>query len=129
MRHVIRTVNELPSNYNGRLTLVLNDRDPYVIARNLLLILLLALPDKSRGPDMALHFWYSAFVPNEYHEQMMLILLEFITKSQQPNELYKLSSMSNITSHASAEFLRLMIALTQSTYQIGDAANELHRVR
>lgn len=108
---------------------MLNDRDPYVVARNLLLLLLLALPDKSRGADMALHFWYSAFVPVEYHDQMVLILIDFITKRLQPDEPCNLSSTSTVASHATGDLLRLMNALVQSTYQIGDAANELHRVR
>lgn len=122
-------MNQLPSDYNGKLTIVLNDRDPYVVARNLLLLILLALPDKSRGPDMALHFWYSVFVPMEYNSQMTLILLDFLTEKFKLDETSQLSSTSTITTHDCSDVITLMTVLVRSTYQIGDAANELHRVR
>lgn len=78
---------------------------------------------------MALHFWYSVFVPMEYSSQMVLILVNFLTETFKPDQPCPLSSTSNIMSHNSSDLFALMIALVRSTYQIGDAANELHRVR
>lgn len=79
---------------------------------------------------MALHFWYSAFVPIEYHDRLLLVLTDFIKTKLKAEGPSQLSPTSMITLDGHRDFFRLVISpLVQSTYQIGDAANELHRVR
>ncbi len=45
LRNVIKSVNSLPTNYSGKLNIVLNDRNPLVAARNALILSVLAIGD------------------------------------------------------------------------------------
>ncbi|ESK89124.1 hypothetical protein Moror_5297 [Moniliophthora roreri MCA 2997] len=66
LRNMIKTVNSLPDEYNGNLTIVLNDRNPLVVARNVLILSALGLmEDMDQAIDFALHFWYSVFLPTK----------------------------------------------------------------
>ncbi|GJE94081.1 zf-MYND and DUF4470 domain-containing protein [Phanerochaete sordida] len=67
LRNAIKTVNGLPEDYAGTLTILLNDREPYTTLRNILTLQLLAqTADKPHAADAALHLWYSAFLPQEH---------------------------------------------------------------
>ncbi|THH20849.1 hypothetical protein EW146_g601 [Bondarzewia mesenterica] len=64
IRNIVKTVNGLPERYAGRLTIVLNDRDPIVTFRNALFLIVLA--NAGRDPDsqesaaeFVLHLLYS----------------------------------------------------------------------
>ncbi|ESK91309.1 hypothetical protein Moror_2823 [Moniliophthora roreri MCA 2997] len=64
LRNMIKTVNALPDDYNGKLAIVLNDRNPLVVARNVLILSAIGLmEDVDQAVDFALHLWYSAFIP------------------------------------------------------------------
>jgi hypothetical protein len=63
----VRTVNCLPSNYSGNLKILLNDHNVPIVCRNIVVLLILGTtPDKTMAVDIALHFWYSVFMPVEY---------------------------------------------------------------
>lgn len=69
-RNVLKTVNSLPSDYSGDLTILINDNILTISARHVILLILLGTTaDESLAADLALHFWYSAFVPVEYKEK------------------------------------------------------------
>jgi hypothetical protein len=73
LRNVLMTINNIPSEYPGKLSVVINDRHPRVAARNLLILLsLLGISDESLAADVALHLWYSAFIPAEYDARVVL---------------------------------------------------------
>ncbi|OKP10296.1 hypothetical protein PENSUB_4292 [Penicillium subrubescens] len=71
LRNVVRTVADLPSQFEKSITLTINDRNSTVVARNLIL-LLLALDtadqhwseiDQDREVTKTLiHIWYSSFI-------------------------------------------------------------------
>ncbi|KAK7040336.1 hypothetical protein VNI00_009804 [Paramarasmius palmivorus] len=64
LRNVIQTINSLPQDYASKLTILLNDRNPFVVARNALLLSILSfVDDMDQAVDFALHLWYSAFLP------------------------------------------------------------------
>uniref|UniRef100_A0A0W0FAF2 DUF4470 domain-containing protein n=1 Tax=Moniliophthora roreri TaxID=221103 RepID=A0A0W0FAF2_MONRR len=64
LRNVIKTVNLLPDGYNGKLNILLNDRNPLVVARNVLILSALSIiDDTDQAVDFALHLWYSVFLP------------------------------------------------------------------
>jgi hypothetical protein len=47
LRNVIQTVNELPDDYEGSLTVVVNDRNSTIVSRNLLILAIMAeVPDE-----------------------------------------------------------------------------------
>ncbi|KAF8963713.1 hypothetical protein BDZ97DRAFT_1731661 [Flammula alnicola] len=79
LRHVILTANSLPSNYSGHLKILLNDHTPNVVCRNVILLLILGtIPDENLAADIALHFWYSAFMPIEYKLRISAIVVKFL---------------------------------------------------
>ncbi|KAJ2915819.1 hypothetical protein MD484_g4589, partial [Candolleomyces efflorescens] len=75
IRHVVKTFNSLPSDFSGNLTVSLNDITLPVACRNLLLLLTLGMtPDEALAADVALHFWYSVFLPEAYTLQIGLCI-------------------------------------------------------
>ncbi|KAJ2924329.1 hypothetical protein H1R20_g12757, partial [Candolleomyces eurysporus] len=57
MRHVVKTINSLPSDYSGNLTVLLNDITVPIACRNLALLSILGtVPDEALAADVALHF-------------------------------------------------------------------------
>ena len=59
--------------FRSNLTLVLNDFSPFLAGRNFLLLLLLGtMPDADMSAELALHLWYSAFLPEYSSFKMSL---------------------------------------------------------
>ena len=86
MRHIIASINSLPETYSGKLTILANDPDSEVTARNACLLNILAsVSDISLAVDMAVHFWYSISMPPEYNWHLSLLLKDFISQIS-PNE-------------------------------------------
>ncbi|KAJ2921018.1 hypothetical protein H1R20_g16078, partial [Candolleomyces eurysporus] len=82
MRHVVKTINSLPSNFSGNLTILLNDVTTPIACRNLALLLILGtIPDEALAADVALHLWYSVFLPKEYRVQVGLAIAAALDKS------------------------------------------------
>ncbi|TCD64784.1 hypothetical protein EIP91_003644 [Steccherinum ochraceum] len=99
LRDVIRTVNSLPETYTGHLTILLNDRDPVVTVRNLLILLILGRPQPStttsstnheNAAELALHLWYSAFVPATHASEVMKVVLGAVEELKKPTFNVKL---------------------------------------
>ncbi|CCL98318.1 uncharacterized protein FIBRA_00312 [Fibroporia radiculosa] len=134
MRDVVRTVNELPLEYTGELTILINDRNHIVLSRNLALLLLLGtLEDKRRAADIAAHFWYSAFVPELYHTQLQLVMrkaLEFIPHhtGDVTCTLTPTSRVEGCIGQVAASYLGLC-SIISTAYDANDALNELSRAR
>lgn len=63
LRNIIRTINELPSDYSGEITVLFNDPEPIVVARSVVFLLALGRSsDKAKAADHALHCLYSTFI-------------------------------------------------------------------
>ncbi|KAJ2921112.1 hypothetical protein H1R20_g15980, partial [Candolleomyces eurysporus] len=101
LRHVMKTINSLPSNFTGKLNILINDGNPYVFCRNLVLLLILAcVPDEKLAADVALHFWYSVFIPTQYRLQVLGRISSFIKHFGDPatrGKPYPLGPTSNLT--------------------------------
>ncbi|KAJ7582114.1 hypothetical protein C8J56DRAFT_1168157 [Mycena floridula] len=79
IRNLIRTVNELPNDYSGSLSVVFNDHNPIVVVRNLVMLLSLgSISDKSDAAEQALHLWYSLFLPSGYPVLVLAAIQEHI---------------------------------------------------
>jgi Domain of unknown function (DUF4470) len=79
LRNIIRTVNELPSDYSGEITVLLNDPEPVVVARNIMLLLILGrISDKIKAAEYAVHTFYSAFIPTVHEISVRLALRPFL---------------------------------------------------
>ena len=132
LRNTICTVNNLPQSYSGRLTIVLNDRDPQVTYRNIVLLKILGSnTDEKLAAELALQLWYSVCIPAEYHaavgysgSQVFTSLEEggYFKTSLGPN-----SEMSGrISQNVVERFVATMTNYT--TFQIGEASREYERV-
>jgi hypothetical protein len=59
---VIKTFAALPKSYNGTLTVTINDHDPLVVARNIIIcVLAVSIDDADLASECITHVWYSAF--------------------------------------------------------------------
>ena len=67
MRNLIITIASVPDAYKKNLSVVMNDDDPDVIARNAVLLLVNLLnEDEDDAVDLTLHLWYSAFLKRKH---------------------------------------------------------------
>jgi hypothetical protein len=132
LRHVMVTTNALPSNYSGKLTLLINDLSPPTICRNVTLLLILGtISDKILAADVALHFWYSLFLPSEYSLRIsttLFLFLEHIRKNGAgcSHALGPCSMLSVWISPQNLEFFKRFISPSIS---VDDAQDEYDRVR
>ena len=69
-------MNALGSDYTGRLHILLNDTSETIVSRNIVLLLILgAMANETVAADIALHFWYSVFIPEEYRLRILATLV------------------------------------------------------
>ncbi|GKZ30148.1 hypothetical protein AbraIFM66950_008007 [Aspergillus brasiliensis] len=63
LRHVVKTIAELPSSFSRPIEITLNDRDVDIVARNAILLLVaLMVDDADTAVDCMIHLWYSALI-------------------------------------------------------------------
>ncbi|TFK38372.1 hypothetical protein BDQ12DRAFT_705388 [Crucibulum laeve] len=131
LRHAIKTVNSLPSNYSGELKIALNDASLPVVSRNIILLLILGtIADEAMASDVALHLWYSAFIPSEYKLQISTILMTFLNQADEDgNFKSKLGPWSTLHSVLLPETMKYFLHFVSSEMSIGDAQEEYDRVR
>jgi hypothetical protein len=133
LHHVMRTINALPSNYSGNLSVMINDLSAPTVCRNIILLLILGtISDQVMAADIALHFWYSVFMPFEYRMQISLALESFL-KHMKENGLASSSFSLGPRSTLSVgvppqgeEYFRHFISPSMS---MGEAQDEYDRVR
>lgn len=131
LRNLILTVNRLPSDYSGQLTVVLNDYNPHIVLRNVLLLMILGTyADRHSAVDVALHIWYSAFIPIQYEFPVQEALLRFTKQLGSGGTIsYQLSSTSSMTGLINPKVVELIQANYGASYGFDDAVNEINRVR
>ncbi|KAM6494778.1 protein of unknown function (DUF4470) domain containing protein [Amanita muscaria] len=131
LRHVLRSFNSLPSDYSGHLNILLNDINPSIFCRNVVLLLILGnVSDETMAADMALHFWYSVFMPAEYRCQLSVILISFLQQVRENPSLIPLGPRSTLSTLFPKEFLTNHFSpLISSSFSIGDIQDEYNRVR
>ncbi|KAF8541091.1 hypothetical protein BDD12DRAFT_733234 [Trichophaea hybrida] len=64
LRNILVTVNSLPSRFKNPCNVIINDREMYVVLRNMLLLRILSAFPPTEAAEMALHLWYSAKLPS-----------------------------------------------------------------
>ncbi|KAA1477215.1 hypothetical protein DENSPDRAFT_844415 [Dentipellis sp. KUC8613] len=131
LRNVMKTVNELPSDYSGHLTILLNDIEPYIVVRNLAILLILGqVSDEKMAAEVALHFWYSLFVPAEHHGAYLSVITPYLAQydPDKPSAV-ELGPNSTLSAAIPVETMQLLHVLMSSDHDIQDASAENHRVR
>lgn len=116
--------------------MVINDLTLPVVCRNIILLLILGtIPDEVFAAEIALHFWYSAFLPFEYRLRISTILNSMLSNdaatsegftTSHPLDLGPCSSLSYALPCAAGEYL---LSYISSNFSLGDVQSEYDAVR
>ncbi|KAF8800836.1 hypothetical protein BYT27DRAFT_7245483 [Phlegmacium glaucopus] len=132
LRHVVHTINALPSNFMGNLDILVNDVTLPVICRNIVLLIILGtIPDEKNAADVALHFWYSAFIPMEYSQQLMSVLTSFMQHKSESHDshVFPLGPHSTLSCSLPLHAKEYFLHFVSSSISVTDAQDEYDRVR
>ncbi|KAF5374237.1 hypothetical protein D9758_004727 [Tetrapyrgos nigripes] len=138
LRNVLKTVNGLPDDYNGTMNILINDHDPMVVCRNILVLAILGLGDDVEdAAELALHLWYSVFLPGDAWAIRSLKLYQELgilpsAKATSSHRLLSFGSHSSLNVVFDDETLRTMLTTiatnTISRLTPAVANNALHNV-
>ena len=67
---MIESVVKMPENYQGTCTRVVNDRDPVIVCRNVVIFLVSVLLPPGEAADLMLHLWYSGRINSSMVEHL-----------------------------------------------------------
>ena len=127
---MLRSFNGLPSDYSGHLNLLVNNGNPFIFSRNIALLLILGnVSDETIAADMALHFWYSAFLPSEYRVHLSVVLAAFLQKAKGSVSPIPLGPRSTISTLLSKEVASYLLHFVSHSLSVSDIQNEYDRVR
>ncbi|KAA1470766.1 hypothetical protein DENSPDRAFT_73505 [Dentipellis sp. KUC8613] len=136
LRNVILTVNALPSDFPKELFFVLNDRRHPRLLRTLFIIQSLAsIEDRNTAADSALHYWYSAFLPEEYvmhlHAVMPKILLPVNGGPEENKFMFarQLTETTSIMGQLSEHYKSVQGQYSRANYDADKVRTELEHVR
>lgn len=131
IRNIVTTVNALGSDYSGQLNILLNDLNPHVVSRNITLLLILGtIPDEVIAADIALHFWYSVFLPMEYRLRILSMVSALLKKSNSAGPIVApLGPHSTLTCLVSPDVQRLLMENVGPVMSPDQAQIEYKRVR
>jgi hypothetical protein len=128
----MRTINALPFNYSGNLTIMINDISVPTVCRNILLLLILGtISDTAMAAEIALHFWYSAFIPHEYRVQITATLSSFLQRTVENGPVFSIplgprSTLSVCIPSGANEYFMHFISQSMS---LDEVQREYDRVR
>ncbi|KAH6896244.1 hypothetical protein BKA70DRAFT_1316688 [Coprinopsis sp. MPI-PUGE-AT-0042] len=137
LRHIVKTVNGLPDDFSGKLNVVINDHSPPVVCRNITLLLILAtVPQPTLAADIALHFWYSTFLPGAYRLKISASITRLMAHlCHDPPVPFKVSETTDLILRAlSPQFGWMKETFTwyiegSGRFELEDAQTEYDRVR
>ncbi|TVY47962.1 Uncharacterized protein LOCC1_G002627 [Lachnellula occidentalis] len=76
LRSVMTTVNGLPSNYEARCSMIVNDADELLTFRNILILILALENQEGMFTDAIVHLWYSASLTLACYAQITMASLK-----------------------------------------------------
>lgn len=132
----MHSVNGLPLSYSGKLSLLINDRDPNLTFRNFFLLQILTqVTDEREAAELATHVWFSAFMPHAYWLQVMQLAMSAIEGGKEDRgltSLYTQTFGNGSTAHYElsndAKMCMLGALTSMNRYGIAEATNEYNRV-
>ncbi|KAK7685060.1 hypothetical protein QCA50_011897 [Cerrena zonata] len=131
LRNAVYTVNSLPMNYSGHLTVVMNDHDPQVTFRNLLLLMLLgSISDIKAAAELTLHLWYSVCLPTPYKLSATVLSTQLLESVENDGQFrQKFGRNSQLSGRVPQNVLRTFAAaMFNPEFHVGEAAQEYQRV-
>lgn len=79
---MVKSLTKLPATYTGHCEIDLNDRDPDIVARNAILILVALQFSPEEATPIMLHIWYSALVPADILHSLQNRVLPLVQEVQ-----------------------------------------------
>jgi hypothetical protein len=111
------------------LNILLNDFNPSIFCRNVVLLLILGnVPDETIAADMALHFWYSTFMPQGHRLLLTSTLASFLQQAAQ-DPTTNLGPCSKLSTIFPQEVAMIFSHFISTSLSIGDIQEEYNRVR
>ncbi|KDQ51326.1 hypothetical protein JAAARDRAFT_185086 [Jaapia argillacea MUCL 33604] len=131
LRNIVQTITALPSNYAGQIKILLNDREPRITIRNIALLLLLGtVDDEKTAAELALHFWYSVFLPVEHHVHLSTVMSAFLQQvGKEGHFSVPLGSLSTLSGKLSLDAFDAAAGMLTAQHQLEEAVSEYERVR
>ena len=115
-------------NFRGRLLSGPGCRRP--LSQHIVLLIIIGnVADEAQAADIALHFWYSAFIPMEYWLQIAMILWSFLQQSQDGEYLIRLGPTSTLHLCLLKDATVFFAHFVSSSFTVGNAQDEYNRVR
>jgi len=113
------------------LTILLNDLAPHVAVRNIVLLLCLGnISNETTAADTALHFWYSAFMPDEYQLLISSEVLSLISQADgSENFLSQIGSSSTLSCILTPNAMEVFRHIILSDLSIEEAQEGYDRAR
>ena len=101
----------------------------HIVCRNIVLLLILGnIPNEIIAADVALHFWYSAFMPVEYENLIFYVVTTFLNRGNQFLQV-PVGPTSNISCIIPTEAMGVLMYFVRTSLSIGAAQGEYERVR
>jgi hypothetical protein len=83
-----------------------------------------------RAADIALHVWYSAFLPTEYHTMFAAQAVELVTGRQSDSTFsFKLGSRSSLDGVLDRVDMKVLGEMMTAEYSVAAINEEMHRVQ
>ena len=96
----------------------------------MLLLILGTIPDEAIAADIALHFWYSVFIPMEYRLRILSMVSTFLKKGSPAGPIVApLGPNSALTCLITPDVQRLLMKNAGSVLSLDQAQIEYKRVR
>lgn len=78
LRNMIKSVVGLRQEYKGKCTIVLNDKEPVIVFRNAIMLLVALYFDAKTAVPMMIHLWYSALLPRSMVQALQSSILPLV---------------------------------------------------
>ncbi|TVY19932.1 hypothetical protein LARI1_G002648 [Lachnellula arida] len=136
IRNVVSTLAELPSSFSGTCNIVVNDKDPDIVARNTILLLTALHYKPEQAVVMMIHLWYSALISAEIFSSLRDDILPLIEDVCTKIKDKPLNSLQSKTWKYGSRSLRLVLKksewfLLPSYFQVPSdlSATEAQQIR
>jgi len=86
-------------------------------------------PDEAIAADIALHFWYSAFMPGQYRLRLLSILSSFVTQNGPVATAFSLGPHSTLSCALPPDVMPQFSHCVSLSLSLDDAQSEYDRVR
>ncbi|KAJ7609039.1 hypothetical protein FB45DRAFT_945186 [Roridomyces roridus] len=130
IRNLIRTINSLPADYSGYCDVLLNETNPVLVNRNLVLlfILLSSGPSLEEAAEIATHLMYSAALPGggaEYVKRCVTFIYRDCDADLSFQRCLDTRGEGKVYSVQPSTGTKRLLEMTHSTYPLSSALKSM----